>query len=255
MFRRRKIDPVKLNQVIALLGASKHTVVLTGAGISTPSGIPDFRSDASSLWSQVNPFEVASIWGFREKPERFYDWIRPLAGTILNAQPNPAHIALAEMERRGLVDTLITQNIDGLHQRAGSHHVIEVHGHLRTISCIDCDFQAEAEPYIPQLLKQNAVPRCPRCGGPLKPDVVLFGEPLAEKEIVRAQEAALHADVMLVAGSSLEVLPAADLPALAVRRGAHLIIINLGITPYDHLADVLLHGDVSQILPKLAAEV
>lgn len=253
MLRRRKIDSTKLNQAIQLLRSSKSTVVLTGAGISTPSGIPDFRSNASSLWSQVNPFEVASIWGFREKPERFYNWIRPLAEKILNAQPNSAHMALAEMERRDLITTLITQNIDGLHQRAGSKAVIEVHGHLRTVSCIDCNFQTDAKPYIPQLLKQLSVPHCPQCGAPLKPDVVLFGEPLAEQAIVRAQEAVLHSDVILVAGSSLEVLPAADLPALAVRSGARLIIVNFGMTPYDHLADVLLHGDVAQILPKLAA--
>ncbi|NOZ48797.1 MAG: NAD-dependent protein deacylase [Chloroflexi bacterium] len=253
MFRRPKINPALFEQAIEHLRASRRTIVLTGAGLSTSSGIPDFRSNSSSLWSQVNPFEVASIWGFRDKPQRFYKWIQPLATTILNAQPNPAHLALAEMERKGFLHLLVTQNIDALHQRAGSQNIIEMHGHLRTISCIDCDYQTPAEPYYPQITQQGTVPRCPRCGGALKPDVVLFGEPLIEADILRAQEAALQSDLILVAGSSLEVLPVADLPALAVRSGSHLIIVNLGMTPYDHLADVCLHGDVVRILPRLVA--
>ncbi len=253
MFRRHKFDSAQLEQAIQLLRASRRTVVLTGAGISTPSGIPDFRSDASSLWSQVNPLEVASIWGFREKPQRFYDWIRPLADTILNAQPNAAHRALAEMERKGFLQLLVTQNIDNLHQRAGSQHVLEVHGHLRTITCIECNLRQPMQPWLERIMQPGFVPRCPQCNGPMKPDVVLFGEPLNEHNILQAQEAALQSDVILVAGSSLEVLPAADLPALAVRSGSRLIIVNLGMTPHDHLADVLLRGDVAQILPRLVA--
>jgi len=255
VFRRHIIDLAQLEQAIQLLRASRRTVVLTGAGISTPSGIPDFRSDASSLWSQVNPFEVASIWGFREKPQRFYDWIRPLAHTILNAQPNAARRALAEMERKGFLQLLVTQNIDNLHQRAGSQNVVEVHGHLRTITCIECNYRQPTQPWLERILQPGFVPRCQRCNGPMKPDVVLFGEPLDEYDILRAQEAALQSDVIMVAGSSLEVLPAADLSALAVRSGSRLIIVNLGMTPCDHLADVLLRGDVAQILPRLIASL
>lgn len=255
MFRRSAFHSPSLQSAIDAIREASHTVVLTGAGISTPSGIPDFRSSANSLWSKYNPFEVASIWGFREKPERFYEWIRPLAHTVLDARPNPAHVALAELERRGYLKTLVTQNIDNLHQLAGSQNVLEVHGHLRTIACVDCGHREPAAGWLHRILQPHFVPTCPHCGGPMKPDVVLFGEPLAEEAILAAQEEALRSDLFIVAGSSLEVLPAADLPALAVRGGARLIIINLGMTPYDHLADILLPGDVADILPRLIKEL
>jgi NAD-dependent deacetylase len=245
----------QLEQALALLQEARSVTVLTGAGISTPSGIPDFRSDMTGLWSFTNPLEVASIWAFRDHPQRFYKWLQPLAEKILRAEPNPAHHALAEMERMGKVTTLVTQNIDGLHQKAGSRQVLEIHGHLRQVHCLSCGWQEGSQPYLEAFIRRGELPICPQCGAVMKPEVVLFGEALPHHLVVAAQEATLHSDLMLVVGSSLEVMPAADLPALAVRSGSRLIIATLGMTPLDHLADVLLRGDVAQTLPWLAARL
>ncbi len=251
MFRRSRLDQTAFQQAVELLQRAQRVVVLTGAGISTPSGIPDFRSVGSGLWNFTNPMEVASLWGFRARPERFYEWIRPLTKTVLQAKPNPAHLALAELNRLGKLRALITQNIDALHQKAGVADVIELHGHLRTVSCLACGHREDSRPYLDAFVARGEMPHCPVCGAVMKPDVILFGEPLPEAEILRAQEEALQCDLMLVAGSSLEVMPAADLPALAVRSGSKLIMVNLGMTPYDHLADALLRGDVADVLPRL----
>ena len=251
VFHRSHTDFDNLQLAAKLLRDAGRVVVLTGAGMSTPSGIPDFRSETTGLWNYAEPMAVASIWGFREHPQRFYEWIKPLAHKILDAQPNAGHRALARLEKMGRLQTLITQNIDALHQKVGSQRVIELHGHLRTVSCLTCRFQDYADEYLQAFLLAGALPRCPHCNEVLKPDVVLFGEALPDREILTAQEEALRCDLILVAGSSLEVLPAADLPALAVRRGAKFILVNLGVTPYDHLADVILHGDVSEVLPRL----
>ena len=164
----------------------------------------------------------------------------------------PHTTRLTALERMGKLETVVTQNIDGLHQKAGAGRVLELHGHVRSMLCLQCNLQADAEPYLSAFLTSGLLPMCPFCDAILKPNAVLFGEPLPEREIVTAQELALRCDVMIVAGSSLEVMPAADLPALAKRRGAKLIMINLGSTPYDHLADVLLQGDVADVLPRLA---
>ncbi len=252
MFRRPPRDPLQFQTATELLRGARKVVALTGAGSSTPSGIPDFRTDGTGLWSKIDPFTVASVWGFRENPQRFYQWMRPLTRDIITAKPNPAHLALARMEECGKLRLIITQNIDALHQKAGPQQVIELHGHLRTVVCLTCAFSDDAVPYLDAFITDGALPLCPHCGSVLKPDIVLFGEPLPEEAIVRAQEEALMCDLMLVAGSSLEVMPAADLPALAVRGGARLIMVNLGTTPYDHLADVILRGDVAKVLPKLA---
>lgn len=251
VFRHPRLDRAQLEAAIRLLRAARRVVVLTGAGISTPSGIPDFRSAGTGLWSHWDPLAIASIWSFREKPQRFYEWIRPLARKIVEAQPNAAHFALAELERLGKLHLLITQNIDALHQKAGSQRIVELHGHLRTLTCLQCRFQDTMEGYLAAFLDRGELPLCTHCGAVLKPDVVLFGEPLPDHEIRLAQEEALRCDLMLVVGSSLEVMPAADLPALAVRRGARLIIVNLEPTPYDHLADVVLHADVAKAMPQL----
>ncbi len=252
MFRRSSSDRTQFNLAAELLDKAQRVVALTGAGSSTPSGIPDFRSDGTGLWSRVDPFVVASVWGFRENPQRFYKWMQPLAHRILTAQPNQAHQALARMEQCGKLRIVITQNIDALHQKAGSQQVVELHGHLRTVVCLKCSYSDDATHYLGVYVNSGAEPICPRCGDILKPDIVLFGEPLPETAIVLAQEETLQCDLMLVAGSSLEVMPAADLPALAVRSGARLILVNLGMTPYDHLADAIVRGDVAEILPQLA---
>ncbi len=240
-----------------LLLTSAHTLVLTGAGISTPSGIPDFRSPGSGLWEYVDPMEVASIWGFREDPVRFYRWIRPLAEKMRRARPNPAHRGLAELEQGGHVHQIVTQNIDDLHQQAGSRNVIHLHGRAGRMVCLDCGHGQEEERFWQEALARPEVevPRCPCCGGLMKPDVVLFGEELPQEALRTAQQAALGCDLVIVVGSSLEVMPAADLPLLAKRRGARLLILNLGRTMADSQADLIIREDVAVSIPRLVQMV
>lgn len=238
-----------------LLQQAQFTVALTGAGISTPSGIPDFRSPASGLWNHVNPFEVASLQSFRYRPEAFYEWIRPLASKILATKPNPAHFALARLEHIGLLKSVITQNIDMLHSKAGSQTVYEVHGHVRETTCIMCFRVYAAEPILKDFLTSDSqeVPRCPECNGVLKPNVVLYGEQLPAQVFLAAERDVRRADLMLVAGSSLEIYPTADLPRRILQQGGKLILINLGETDYDHKADVIIRGDVAQVLPRIVS--
>jgi NAD-dependent deacetylase len=238
----------QLARAAELVAAAQRIVALSGAGISKPSGIPDFRSD-SGVWRQHNPFEVASIQAFQEHPERFYDWIRPLLHTIQQAQPNPAHVALARLEQASRLATVITQNIDGLHQRAGSKEVLELHGHLRSATCIECGRQIPAEAALREV-ERGRVPRC-SCGGAFKPDVVLFNELLPQGLFWLAQRAIEHCDLLLVAGTSLEVFPVCDMPALAKRHGARLIIVNYDETYIDSQADYVFHADVAEVLPLL----
>jgi NAD-dependent deacetylase len=251
---RSKASLENYEYLVDLVLTSQHTVVLTGAGISTRSGIPDFRSPAGGLWIDIDPLTVASIWGFREEPQRFYRWLRPLAHKMMAALPNPAHQALATMEKVGLVDLVITQNIDNLHQRAGSQHVLHVHGSADGAVCISCHHR-ETSPYFWETFWQTkdleTLPTCFRCNGVLKPDVVLFGEELPTDTLMQAQQAALNCDLMLIIGTSLEVMPAADLPLLARRRGARLAVLNLEPTMVDHQADVVLKEDLSFSLPLL----
>jgi NAD-dependent deacetylase len=238
-----------------ILKASREAVVLTGAGISTPSGIPDFRSTEGGLWERYDPFEVASLTAFRYRPQGFYEWLRPLAQTMHTAQPNAAHTALARLQDGGYLKTVITQNIDRLHQRAGSRNVLEVHGTLDTMTCASCFHRVEAEPYIVAFVQAGTIPVCPRCQGVLKPDVVLFGEQLPHQTWLKAVEASRNCDLMIVAGSSLEVLPVASLPMRAVENGAHLIIINRTATYIDVRADVVFDQDVVDIIPLIVEEV
>ncbi|NOH01000.1 MAG: NAD-dependent deacylase [Chloroflexi bacterium] len=234
---------------------SKHTVILSGAGLSTPSGIPDFRSTGTGLWSRDEPLEVASLGTFRTHPEKFFAWFRPLAGQIYYAQPNPAHHSLAELERRGYIKAVITQNIDTLHQKAGSKIVIEMHGSMQTLTCSQCYHQVQAEPYLTPFVASGEIPLCPKCGQILKPDVILFGEQLPQAAWSKAQKEARQCDLMLVVGSSLEVLPVAGLPMQALDRGAHLIIINNTPTYLNVRADVTILEDVAMILPAIMERV
>ena len=233
-----------------LLRGAECAVALTGAGISTPSGIPDFRSPESGLWDQADPFAVASISGFQRSPQDFYDWIRPLARLMEQAQPNPAHQALARLESAGLLKSIITQNIDGLHQRAGSARVHEVHGHMREATCICCYQVVSTDGLIGPFLDGGEMPHC-SCGGLLKPNVILFGEQLPVEAVTAARQDAAACDLMLVAGSSLEVVPAADLPSAAVDRGSRVIIVNYQPTYLDETADVVIHHDVAEVLPRI----
>jgi NAD-dependent deacetylase len=238
-----------------LIRKAERAVVLTGAGISTPSGIPDFRSEGTGLWSRDEPLEVASLTTFRTAPQRFFQWFHPLASRILNALPNAAHLALAEFERTGHVRTIITQNIDSLHQKAGSQHVIEMHGSLQTLSCTNCFQRFEAGPFLEPYIETGKIPQCLSCNGILKPDVILFGEQLPQAAWYQAQRAARQCDLMVVAGSSLEVLPVAGLPMQALDRGAHLIIINNTPTYINVRADVVILGDVATTIPEIAKRV
>jgi len=238
-----------------LFRKAKGAVVLTGAGLSTPSGIPDFRSEGTGLWSHDEPLEVASLNTFRTQPEKFYAWFRPLAGQIFNAKPNQAHIALAHLEEAGHIRSVATQNIDMLHQKAGSRNVIEMHGTLKTFSCTQCFQQTDSLPFLKPFVERGEMPRCPHCGALLKPDVILFGEQLPQKALSAAQHDCRACDLMLVAGSSLEVLPVASLPMQALDRGAHLIIINNSPTYLDVRADAVLTGDVAEVIPAIAEMV
>lgn len=240
----------QLVQAAQLIQAAQNIVAMTGAGISTPSGIPDFRSPDSGLWDQTDPLTVASIFAFRQKPEQFYHWIHPLAGKLLEAQPNSAHYALAALENEGKLKAVITQNFDDLHGKAGSQTIYELHGNLREVTCIQCYETQNSAEVFQKFVRDGQIPRC-QCGGVLKPNVILFGEQLPVREFVAAQLAVKAADLMLVVGSSLETAPASDLPELALENGAKLIIINYQPTHIDARADVVIRADIAEVLPRI----
>jgi NAD-dependent deacetylase len=229
---------VSAERLAELIVSSGPAVVLTGAGISVPSGIPDFRTPMTGLWANVDPMEVAHISVWRRDPERFWSFYGQRFAILDGKQPNGAHLAIAELERRGLVSGVITQNIDGLHAAAGSDPV-EVHGSIRTASCLECG----ASYSLAETRARGDVPRCD-CGAVLKPDVVLFGEVLPERAMMRASLMAMNAGLMLAIGSSLEVWPVAGLPEETLTAGGKLAIVTMGETPYDEVADVKLSGDV-----------
>lgn len=236
-----------------ILRESRYVVAFTGAGISTPSGVPDFRSAGSGLWERFNPLEVASLSVFLANPIKFWDWKRPLLRQMWTAQPNDAHWALAEMERLGILRAVITQNIDGLHQRAGSQIVLELHGSIDHLECLECHATFPMENFRELLETSESMPRCPKDSSVLKPTIVLYEEMLPDDVWMEAMEHTRKADCMLVIGSSLEVFPASELPLQAVSQGAHLIINNFSPTRLDHLATVLLPWDVCKVLPLLVS--
>ena len=244
-----------IGQAAELIRSSQSGIVLSGAGISTPSGIPDFRSPGSGLWSRFNPMEVASLSAFRYNPEKMFNWLRPLAKKLVDAEPNPAHYAVAHLEQIGYIKTVITQNIDGLHHRAGSSHVLEVHGSLQTMTCVCCYQQQDAEDYVKPYVDHGEIPRCPDCNSILKPDIVLFEEQLPVQIWNLARQATDSCDLMLITGSSLEVVPVARLPMMAVQNQARVIVVNETQTYIDGRADAVLRGNVAEILPKIVAEV
>jgi NAD-dependent deacetylase len=238
-----------------LIHRAKHLVVLTGAGISTPSGIPDFRSLKSGLWNKANPLLVASLPVFRIRPQLFFDWIRPLVRTFLDAVPNPAHIALAQLEQIGLLKAIITQNVDALHQKAGSRRVIEMHGHIREATCVRCYDVVPTAEIIPSFVDNADLPKCRKCGGLLKPNVILVGEQLPHRELIAARREASQCDLMFIIGSSLGIAPAADLPLIAREHGAQVIVLNKQPTPIDDAATLVIRADVAQALPRIVSFV
>jgi NAD-dependent deacetylase len=235
-----------------LLGESASTVVLTGAGVSVPSGIPDFRTPETGLWANVDPMEVAHISVFERDPARFWSYYRPRFGSLAEKRPNRAHEALAELERRGLIEGVVTQNIDRLHRAAGSRNVVEVHGSIETSSCTRCAACFELEE-VEALFDSDGVAVCASCGGAVKPDVVLFGELLPESAMAMATAMAERAELMICVGSSLAVHPVAGLPALTLERGGRLAIVTKGETPYDDEAELRLEGEVDEELVALLA--
>jgi NAD-dependent deacetylase len=240
-------------ELAGLISSAGSVVALTGAGISVPSGIPDFRTPQTGLWANVDPMEVAHISVWRRDPARFWGFYGQRFAILDGKEPNGAHRALAELERRGKLDAVITQNIDGLHAAAGTQDPIEVHGSVRTASCLACGAshpQAETRSRLDA--DPESIPRCD-CGQPLKPDVTLFGELLPEAEIQRGYELAAQADVLLCVGSSLEVWPVAELPQVTLGAGGALAIVTMGSTPYDHRAAVKLSGDVVAELEAVVA--
>lgn len=241
-------------RLAVLIRERQPCVVLTGAGISTESGIPDFRSPGG-LWSEFDPYDYASLESFRRDPARSWAFYGQRLRFLADAEPNDGHRALAELERHGLVQAVVTQNIDLLHERAGSRDVIEVHGSIRRAVCLRCGAQELLAQLLAQLEDGRAAPLCPACGEVLKPDVVMFGELLPERAIGRASELARAAGLLLVVGSSLEVFPVAGLPAETLEAGGALAIVNRGPTPYDERASLKLDGGAGEILGAVVADL
>ena len=233
-----------------ILSSARRGLALTGAGVSAESGIPTFRGEGG-LWKQYDPVKVASIEYFMADPSAYWRVSKDRGRVALAARPNPGHHALAALEAAGHLAGVVTQNTDGLHQEAGSRNVIEIHGSSRTVQCLDCGTR-EPRADVQARLDVEMPPRCKVCGGTfLKPTVVLFGEPMPQAAVAKAFALAREADLVLVVGSSLVVYPAADVPLVALRSGARMIVINAEPTPFDELAEVVIHGRSGEVLPKI----
>jgi NAD-dependent protein deacetylase/lipoamidase len=239
---------VSVERLAELFERRGPCVALTGAGVSTESGIPDFRS-AEGIWARHDPLEVGHLDAFRRDPARVWEFYAQRLDALAEAKPNDGHHALAELEDRGWIRAVVTQNVDGLHRAAGSREVIEVHGSLREAECIHCGVRVPITAAVAEL----PLPACPECGEVLKPGVVMFGELLPADAIDRAQRLAAEADLMLVVGSSLEVHPVAALPGETLAAGGALAIVNRGETRWDLRADVVLDAGAGETLCALAA--
>jgi len=244
-----------IKEIGHLIRNCEYTVALSGAGVSTPSGIPDFRSANSGLWETYDPFEVASLNAFRYNPEKVYSWLRPLAKLIINASPNSAHYGLAQLTADGYLQKIITQNVDSLHQKAGSNNVLEVHGSFRTLTCTSCFRQYCSSEFTDTFIQDGELPRCRSCQRILKPEAILFGEQLPAQTWLQAVEAIRRCDLLIVIGSSLEVMPVAGLPMRAIDNGAQLIILNQQETYMDIRADIILRENVAVTIPAVVNEV
>jgi NAD-dependent deacetylase len=237
-----------VTQLADLVRQRQPCVVLTGAGISTESGIPDFRS-SEGVWARYDPAEVAHIDALRREPARVWEFYALRVDVLAQAEPNDGHRALAELEQQGWIRGVVTQNVDGLHQRAGSREVVEVHGSLRKAECIHCGVRVPTADALASL----PLPPCPECGEVLKPGVVMFGELLPAAEIERAQQLAAEAELLLVVGSSLEVHPVAALPGETLATGGTLAIVNRGGTPWDSRAELVVDAGAGETLSALAS--
>lgn len=246
----------QLQDVVELMQQARQIVALTGAGISTESGIPDFRS-SDSIWRQHPPVNYHDFVHKAEARKKYWQTRRQLSQQVANARPNAAHRALVELERKQRLPGVITQNFDGLHQDAGHQpgRVIELHGTSRLAACVQCDARSSMT-HLQQRIDGGEIdPRCTHCGGLLKSATILFGQHIPETVLSQAKSLTDTCDLFLVIGSSLRVVPAATFPRLALRRNVPLIIINLQPTPLDDYADVVIHGQAGSILPALVAQL
>ncbi len=247
-----------LTTIASWIGASGHTVALTGAGISTESGIPDFRGPQGVWTTNPKAEKLSHISHYMADPEvRELAWITRLEHPAWTAAPNSGHVALAELERKGKLHALVTQNIDGLHQKAGNSDgvTIEVHGSMREVVCMSCGDRAPMERALQRVRNGESDPPCRSCGGILKSATISFGQSLDPADLARAQEEAASCECFLAIGTSLGVYPAAFLPRLALEAGARLLILNAEPTPYDEVADAVVRGSIGATLSEVAALV
>jgi NAD-dependent deacetylase len=240
-----------ISKAAQLVARSSRIVGFTGAGVSAESGIPTYRGESDGLWKEYDSNIYANINVFKKDPTYFWSFFRDVRyRTLVSSSPNAAHHALAKLEQMGKLHTVITQNIDGLHKEAGNTNVIELHGNTRVIGCLDCEADYDFET-IHARIKEQMPPRCDKCGGMLKPRVTFFGEQLPAGAMENAAYACANCDLMIVVGSTLAVFPAASLPMMARRAGAKIIIINLGPTEMNEVADILIDDKAGEVLPLL----
>jgi NAD-dependent deacetylase len=250
---RRAVAPPGAAALADLIAASERAVVLTGAGISVPSGIPDFRSPGTGIWEGVDPMEVAHIDAWRHDPDRFWRFYGERFASLVDKRPNRAHAVIAELECEGAIRGVVTQNVDRLHRAAGSENLLEIHGSIESSRCMQCGGRTKLERVVEILATADGAPECPACVAPLKPDVVLFGELLPTDVMAAAERLALEADLMICIGSSLIVHPAAGLPRLTLEAGGSLAIVTEGPTPLDGEATLKLGGDIVDELDAVGA--
>ncbi len=248
-----KFDPSQadIERAAGILSGARSAFALTGAGASAESGIRTFRGE-DGIWKEHDPVKISSIEGFLADPAAYWRVSKERGRIALAARPNPGHYALAKLEASGRLVAVVTQNTDGLHQDAGSKRVIELHGSGRAVQCLDCGAR-EARADVQARLDVELPPRCKRCGGgQLKPTVALFGEAMPPAAMEDAWALARTADAVLVVGTSLVVYPAAEIPLMAVRAGARMIVVNAEPTPFDRFAEVVIHGRSGEVLPAIA---
>jgi len=249
------IEKKHIHQAAKLVLESKNTIVLTGAGVSTESGIPDFRGEGG-IWEKYKPEIYGNIQSFLRDPSKFWQMAEKVAPNLFKAKPNPGHLAIADLEKMDLIKAVITQNIDELHQKAGNVIVYEVHGNINRFNCIGCKASYTKDQVLRKLKKEKSYPpECDYCTAPLKPSVVLFGEPLPNFEIYQSRALAQEAEVMLIAGSSLTVAPICDLPLYTLRDGGKLIIVNDKPTDLDERAEVVIRHKTGTVLPLIVEEI
>ncbi|MFW9969982.1 MAG: NAD-dependent deacetylase [Candidatus Odinarchaeota archaeon] len=249
------VEKENIRKASEMLFNSKYAIVLTGAGISTESGIPDFRGE-SGIWKKYKPKIYGSIQSFLTDPSKFWKMAEEIAPTLFNAKPNPGHYAIADLEKLNIIKAVITQNIDELHQKAGNVIVYEVHGNINRFTCLGCRASYTKEQIMRKIKKEkNRPPTCNYCGAPLKPSIVLFGESLPNFEKYMAVDLAKKSDVMLIAGSSLTVSPICDLPLYTLSEGGKVIIVNDEPTFLDERADIIINNKTGIILPLIVEEI